>query len=53
MKKTFVNEKGNKIIISVNKNYTPKTVKISMIGPKTKTTNVITKKEAKILKGLL
>lgn len=50
-KKTFINEKGNKISVSVTKK--GESVTVSMVGPKSKTTNKITAMEAKILKGLL
>lgn len=49
--KTFVNEKGNKILISVEK--TKKSIKVKMEGPNSRTTNTITPEEAKVLKGLL
>ena len=52
MRKTFENEKGNKITISVNKSKKG-SVNVRIIGPKSMSENILTSKEAKILKKLL
>lgn len=49
--KTFINEKGNKITVSVRKS--KKAVKVKMTGPKSTMTNNITPEEARVLKNLL
>lgn len=48
MGKTFVNERGNKITVSARR-VSRDQVKISLTGPKSKTTNTVTDKEAKVM----